>query len=225
MQYKLILMYADDTLLDFEAAEEKALSMLFDRYSLPSEAKIDYRRINSACWAAFERGEMTQTELRKKRFVDFCSCRLPDEDPSCAAAFYEHALSLQSITLDGALYAVKEISEKLPIAIVTNGIATIQRPRITSSPIYPHISSLLISEETGFQKPDPGMLLMALEKYAVSPCEALMIGDSLSSDMQAAKQAGIDFLWYNPKGKARTSDAVIRYETKNIMDFVRISLS
>ena len=226
MKYDLVLFDADDTLLDFEKAEEQALMDLFQHYGLSyDECAGDYRRINNACWAAFERGEMTQSVLRRERFERFCACRLPMENPPSVAAFYEHALSTKNDMLCGASETVKAISGKLPIVIVTNGIASIQRPRITSSPIFQYISDLLISEETGHQKPDPGMLYMAIEKFGTAKARTLMIGDSLTSDMRAAQAAGVDFLWYNPKGKTPPDNAFITYETNNISKFPQYALA
>lgn len=226
MRYKAILMDSDETLLNFELAEEKALHILFDHLNMDYEiVSGDYKRINSACWAAYEKGEMTQKELRIRRFDDFLAihpCAYPTHE---AAAFYENALSLQHDELPGAYEAVKEISAFLPIAIVTNGIATIQRPRMESCSLRPFFSEIVISEEVGFSKPRPEMLTIALEKLGgIDAKDALMIGDSLTSDMHAAENAGIDFLWYNPKGKKRPEDAWIQYETDKISDYVNYAL-
>lgn len=226
MRYKAILMDSDETLLNFELAEEKALHILFDHLELDYEfVKDDYKRINSACWAAYEKGEMTQTELRIRRFSDFLTlhpCALSADE---VAQYYEHALSMQHDELAGAYDVVKEISACLPIAIVTNGIATIQRPRMESCSLRPFFSEIVISEEVGFSKPRPEMLLIALEKLGgIDAKDALMIGDSLTSDMRAAEKAGIDFLWYNPKGKNRPQDAWIQYETNRISDYATIAL-
>ncbi|MBR3929717.1 MAG: YjjG family noncanonical pyrimidine nucleotidase [Clostridia bacterium] len=226
MRYKAILMDSDETLLNFELAEEKALHILFNHLNMPYESAVsDYKRINSACWAAYEKGEMTQKELRIRRFSDFLKlhpCALPANE---AADYYENALSMQHDELPGAYEAVQAISARLPIAIVTNGIATIQRPRMENCSLRPFFSEIVISEEVGFSKPRPEMLLIALKKLGgVDVKDALMIGDSLTSDMLAAKNAGIDFLWYNPKGKKHPEDAWITYETDKISDYVSFSL-
>ena len=227
MKYKAVLLDADDTVADFHTAEEKALKALFDHLELTmEEAAEDYKRINKACWAAYEKGEMTQPELRKARFECFLKrhpCKYTTQE---VALYYETALSMQTDLLPGALEAVKAISEKMPIAIVTNGIASIQRPRMEKSPLRPYISEVVISEEVGASKPRPEMLYAALERLGGLSCsEVLMIGDSLTSDMGAAKNAGIDFLWYNPHEKQRPENAHITYETSVISDFAVYALS
>lgn len=225
MYYQAVLMDADQTLLDFETAEQNALNALICHLGIEAEpAMSDYRRINSACWAAYERGVMTQTELRRERFEKFTSLHAPAHSPAETAAFYEKALSEQSAILKNADIAARDISEKLPIAIVTNGIAGIQRPRITSSTIMEYVTELIISEEVGAQKPDPLMINIALERLGVKDASrALMIGDSLTSDMPAARSAGVDFLWYNPRCLKAPDDAWITYEVSDVLMFKDIA--
>ena len=226
MKYKAILMDSDETLLNFELAEEKALHILFDHLNMDCDSVSgDYKRINSGCWAAYEKGEMTQKELRIRRFTDFLALHPSAYPANEVADFYENALSMQHDELPGAYEAAKAISASLPIAIVTNGIATIQRPRMENCSLRPFFSEIVISEEVGFSKPRPEMLLIALKKLGgIDVKDALMIGDSLTSDMRAAQNAGIDFLWYNPKGKKRPDDAWITYETDKISDYAKYAL-
>ncbi|MBQ5770057.1 MAG: YjjG family noncanonical pyrimidine nucleotidase [Clostridia bacterium] len=226
MKYKAILMDSDETLLNFELAEEKALHILFDHLNMDCDSVSgDYKRINSGCWAAYEKGEMTQKELRIRRFTDFLALHPSAYPANEVADFYENALSMQHDELPGAYEAAKAISASLPIAIVTNGIATIQRPRMENCSLRPFFSEIVISEEVGFSKPRPEMLLIALQKLgSIDVKDALMIGDSLTSDMRAAQNAGIDFLWYNPKGKKRPDDAWITYETDKISDYAKYAL-
>ena len=227
MKYKAILMDLDETLLSFKVAEEKALKILFSYLDIDyAEAGEDYKRINSACWLAYEKGELAQSVLRVKRFSGFLRLHPCSLTAEAVADLYEDVLSRQHDEMPGAYEAVKEIASRLPIAIVTNGIATIQRPRMENCSLRPFFSEIVISEEVGFSKPRPEMLLIALEKLGgIDVKDALMIGDSLTSDMRAAQNAGIDFLWYNPKGKKRPEDAWITYETDKISDYIKYTFA
>lgn len=223
MKYRAVLLDADDTVADFHKAEEKALRKLFDFLNLSwEEASEDYKRINRACWAAYEKGEMTQKALRDARFEGFLKLHPCAFSTQEVKSYYEKALSEQTDLLPGALEAVKAISEKMPIVIVTNGIASIQRPRMEKSPLRPYISHVVISEEVGASKPRPEMIYAALSLIGNPPAsEVLMIGDSLTSDMGAAKNAGVDFLWFNPAHKPRPENAHITYETDSPSEFVK----
>ena len=105
----------------------------------------------------------------------------------------------------------------LPVVIVTNGISRIQHGRMNGSPVKQYISGLVISEEVGVAKPDPKMLYMGMEMTGVSDkARALMLGDSLSSDIAAAANAQIDACWYNPKGQENTKGLPVRYEIRDL---------
>ena len=225
MRYKAILMDADDTLLDFQSAEKRAIGELLVRFGVSSAgAPGEYRLINAVCWSEYERGLLTLDELRVVRFERFAKKRAPRLDARRLADEYDGLLIQSSRALPDAVDAVKKIASRLPVAIVTNGPSGMQRQRLMRAGLMPHVACVVTSEEIGSRKPDPGMLLHALRLMNVpSPADALMIGDSLTSDMPAAQNAGTDFLWYNPSGRARPGGASIAYEARSIPEFVTVS--
>jgi len=116
-----------------------------------------------------------------------------DADPWEMCNDYIDALSRQHILIPGALEMVKEVSAHMPVAIVTNGIKQIQHARFDRSPISQYTKALVISHEEGVDKPDPRLLCIALERLGgIAPEDALMVGDSLTSDVKAANNAGMD---------------------------------
>ena len=226
MLYDAILIDADDTLFDFHGAEKNAIGTIITQLGITDGAAPQvYHRLNKACWEAFERGEVTQEELRVRRFRDFLQYYGLDADPHAVGEAYTEALSRQSLLLPGALEAVQAIAAHLPVAVVTNGIAKVQHGRMDPSPLRKYISAFIISGELGVQKPDPRMLYAALEALGgVDRSRALMVGDSLTSDMRAANRAGIDACWYNPEGKAAPPEYSIRYEIADIRALPDIAL-
>ena len=200
MLYDAILIDADDTLFDFRGAEKNAIGAIIQQLGILDEAAPQvYHRLNRACWEAFERGEVTQAELRVRRFRDFLKHYGLDADPQEVGEAYTEALSHQSLLLPGALEAVRAVAAQLPVAVVTNGIPKVQHGRMDPSPLRKHLSAFIISGELGVQKPDPRMLYAALEALGgVDPSRALMVGDSLTSDIQGGVNAGLDTCWFNP---------------------------
>ena len=95
---------------------------------------------------------------------------------------------------------MRALAEKFPLALVTNGIASVQNKRFAASPITPYFKAIVISEEVGIAKPDPRIFEPALQKIGVAAADVLYVGDSVSSDMAAARNAGMDFCWLNPGG-------------------------
>lgn len=227
MRYDAILIDADDTLFDFASSERNAIGEVISKLNITDPSAADeYSRINARYWAEFEKGNVTQPELRVLRFRDFLKTFRPDFDENEASEMYIVALSRQSILLPGAYEAVRRISEELPIAIVTNGIGMVQRGRMALSPIAPFIKALVISEEVGAPKPDPAMFNEALNRLGgIEPSRALMIGDSLSSDMAGAVAAGIDACWYNPLGKPRPDGLRLNYIIDSIEVMPEVALA
>jgi YjjG family noncanonical pyrimidine nucleotidase len=203
-KYKSIFFDADDTLFDYPSAERAAMLACHQEFQVPAETKIfinAYRRHNRDVWQAFERGETDQATLRIERFrrlaEELALAYLPLERIS---NFYLEALAKQSQLLPGALATVRTLAKKLSLALITNGIAAVQNKRFASSPITAYFQSIVISEEVGIAKPDPRIFTPALEKLGIESADVLYVGDSVTSDMAAARNAGMDFCWLNPGG-------------------------
>ena len=206
--YTLLLVDADDTLFDFSAAERAALRDTFTRFSLPTdEASLaQYHAINVRLWAELERGTIRPERLRVRRFEEFLAeigARIGADEVS---RYFISALGAQAVPLPGAEQAVARWAQRVPVVIITNGIAAVQRARFSHSPMNAHISAIVISEEVGAAKPDARMVDAALAGVPGTRKEdALLVGDSLSADIAAAHNAGIASCWYNPARKPNHS--------------------
>ena len=203
-RYKAIFFDADDTLFDYPRAERAALLSCLGEFRIAAEPEAfiaAYRRHNHDVWREFERGETDQATLRVERFRRLAvELGLPGLPLEKIGAFYLEALAGQSQLLPGALDLVRELAMKYPLALVTNGIAAVQNRRFAASPITPHFRAIVISEEVGTAKPDPRIFRPALEAIGVEAADVLFVGDSVTSDMAGARNAGMDFCWLNPKG-------------------------
>ncbi len=203
-KYKAIFFDADDTLFDYPQAERTALLACRDEFAIAAEPETviaAYKRHNRAVWQAFERGETDQATLRVERFRRLAAeLGIADLPLERVGSFYLAALAGQSQLLPGALEIVRELAKKFPLALVTNGIAAVQNQRFAASPVTPYFQSIVISEEVGIAKPDPRIFTPALEKIGVEAGDVLFVGDSVTSDMTAARNAGMDFCWLNPAG-------------------------
>ena len=227
MRFKGILMDNDGTLMDFHAGEANAIREVLEKMSISDpNAPAVYSRINEQCWKDFEKGTITQPQLRVRRFRELAEHYSCVGDPAEFAKWYEESLAHQSILFSGALEVVKKISEHLPVLILTNGISKVQHGRIDTSPIAPYLSGLLISSEIGSPKPAPDMYMKALAMLGgVSPDEVLMIGDSLTSDIAGAINVGIPACWYNPSHKAKPEGMRIDYEIDRMEQMIEVALS
>lgn len=215
MRYDVLLCDADNTIFDFTKAEENAFAITCWAMGFESTPELlaIYSQINDALWKLLERGGITQSALRVQRYEEFLSViGKTDCNAVRMAEIYAEKLGEQNVLIPGALNAIARWSKLVPVYIVTNGISRTQRSRMSRSPVREHIAGMIISEEIGAAKPDPRMLEIALAEANISDkSRALMLGDSLSSDMAAANNAGIDACWYNPKGLANTKGLDLRY--------------
>lgn len=225
MRYRAILFDIDDTLMDFQTGNRRAVEQLMDELGYRHPDRYDrYESINLECWARLEEGLMTQQQLKLERFVRFFDRYRVPGDPHWASERFIELLSRQSILMPRALETVQAIAAKLPVVIVTNGISAIQRGRMALSPLKDLVTSVVISEEVGVSKPRPEIFYRALEPLGVAPREALMVGDGINSDVRGANNAGIDVCWLDPRRAPLPQGVHAEYIITDISRCVPIAL-
>ena len=212
MRYRYLLADNDNTLMDFFAAEAAALRDTLREFDLPTDdATVRlYSGINDALWKALERGETTQGELKVERFRQLLEALQEARDAVAVAAAYAGHLSEHADLMPGCMEFLQTVHRHMKIALVSNGVSAIQRGRLSRCPFTPLLDAIIISEEIGVSKPDPRMVEAALQALGCTDKkEAVLLGDSLTADIAAAKNAGIDAIWLNPKGDAATLAEVL----------------
>ncbi len=199
MKYDILLCDLDDTLFDFHKGEAIALESTFEHFGIPvtPENLAAYHAANSEQWKKLERGETTSEMLRVDRFAGFLALAGLAGDAQAMSDDYIVQLGQQVWPLPGSTELIRKASEKMPVFLVTNGIAAIQRSRLNRSEIKPCITGVIISEEIGASKPNPKMIYEALAQAAADDLSrAVLLGDSLTSDIAAANNAGIDSILF-----------------------------
>jgi 2-haloacid dehalogenase len=212
---------ADGTLFDYDSAEAAALRNTFHSLTLPFEdAYLDvYRKINQGLWQALERQEITQAILRLRRFELLREAIQVSSSPEQMSSTYLEQLSICSELMDGAYDVLQTLYGKSHIAIVTNGLQTVQRGRLAHSAIRGFISELIISEEVGAAKPQAAFFDAAFARCRhPAKSDVLIIGDSLTSDIQGGVDYGIDTCWYNPIGETQSNRLEISYQIKHLSE-------
>ena len=227
MAYSIALFDADNTLLDFTRAEQEALCECLAARGLPTDNRTvsRYSAINDRHWKMLERGETTRDRLKVDRFADFFAEVGYQGDPAAMAEDYVSALSRQTHLLDGALELIQALYGKCRLYIVTNGITSVQKSRFGSCPLAPYFDACFISEEMGCAKPEKRFFdLVAASIPNFVPSEAIVIGDSLSSDILGGINAGLDTCWYDPAGKPAPSDMTITHTVTRLNEILTILL-
>lgn len=224
-KYKWLLFDADDTLLDFHRAEHDALAKTLAEVGLPAddEAIKVYSEINNGFWKALERGEVTKDRLRYLRFACFVERYGYDIDAAMLADSYENHLATQNYLLPGAESVCRALYGKYKMYIITNGLVFVQKSRFGTCAIRDLFEKSFISDEIGCQKPGKGFfdaVVAGIEGFDVS--EALVIGDSLTSDIKGGINYGIDTCWLNRYGKPVPEDMDITYVIHDISELPRL---
>ncbi|MEA4884085.1 MAG: YjjG family noncanonical pyrimidine nucleotidase [Clostridia bacterium] len=238
-KYELILFDADGTLFDYERAEAGAIESALRRFGLDySESWLArYREINDLLWRELEEGKTTSAELRVERFRRLLSgppCSSgeslgPGEGDAGAmdleelSRTYLTLLSKGSHLMDGALDICRLLAARCRLAILTNGIREVQMPRFEASSLKPYIERVIISEDTGFNKPHRGIFEYALKAMGHSDkATVMMVGDSLNSDIRGGIDFGITACWFNPKGIPCDSEISPDYEIRRLSELEAI---
>lgn len=225
MKYRWILFDADGTLFDYSKAEEQALEKTFVAFGLRFEADhLElYRRINHRVWLLLEGGEVTLSELKVRRFAQLLDAAGLEGDPATFSARYLKGLAEGTQLLDGAEPLVHGLRDRIGMVILTNGLKDVQRPRLAGAGFDGCFHDVVISEEVGAAKPDPEIFDVAFSRMGhPGKEEVLMVGDSLTSDIQGGSDYGIDTCWFNPEAKPPETEANITYEIRQLSEVVGI---
>lgn len=198
----------DQTLLDFHASEYKALGIVLQKCGLGFSDAVyrDFRECNKALWLELEKGTITRTELFTRRFryvFGRCGGDASGLDPLAVNDDFIKTMSVKGVLMDGALEFVRKLKRDIPdarIHIASNGASVNARGRIASTGLDRYTDCIFVSEEMGAVKPDAVFFDICLERIGEPRDSCIMIGDSLTSDMLGAKNAGLASVWFMPSG-------------------------
>lgn len=219
--YKYLLWDVDGTVLDFLAAEANAIKTLFGKYNLgecTDEILKLYSGINAKYWKKLERNELTKPQVLTGRFREFfetIGC-----DINCVEDFnrdYQLALGDTIEFCPNAKEMLLSQKGKYIIAAVTNGTKVAQDKKLRLSGLDKVFDYIFISEDVGVEKPNIEYFNYVFEKIGITDkSEVIIIGDSLTGDIQGGINAGIDTCWYNPCHKENTTTIKATYEIDDL---------
>ena len=224
---KVILWDIDGTLLDFKAAEYRAMKNCFAVFGLgecTDEMIARYAKINDEYWELLERGGITRRELFSARFRDFFMAEgIAFSEYEEFNKEYQSQLSEIVIFRDNGYELIKELNGSFKQYAVTNGSYNVQSRKLDKSGLKELFDDCFISDQIGMEKPRVEFFDYVKEHIKkVSDEEILIVGDSLTSDMKGGNQAGIVCCWYNPQKKENSKEVLIDYEISDLWEVKRI---
>lgn len=224
---KVILWDIDGTLLNFAEAEKAAIRTCFGMFGLgecTDEMLADYSEINRNYWKRLERGEISKKEVLEGRFREFFAKY--NLDVSAAEKFntqYQVSLGDTVVFYPNGLEVVQALKGKIPQYAVTNGTKIAQDKKLKNSDLIHILDGVFISEMVGVEKPGVGFFEKVFETIGeYDKSEVMIIGDSLTSDIQGGNNVDIVTCWFNPGGKKEETDLRIDYEIRNLDEVLKI---
>lgn len=228
MKYELVMFDADGTLFDYQKGEEFALKNTMESFGLDFQKNLHlekYREINLEIWRKLERGEITPKNLRSERFrllFEEIGISLDAED---FGERYLDYLSQSTFLIDGALEILERVKDKFTMILISNGLADVQNRRLDLSPLRKYFEHFVISGEIGTAKPDPEIFRRAFQAAGHEKKErAIIIGDSLSSDIRGGVNFGIDTCWFNPEKQKNKTELKPTCEIERLQELEKVLL-
>lgn len=225
MNYNILLFDLDDTLMDFSASEKSALSNAFIEYKFPTglaDYQLDYKEISKELWRDLEQGLMSISELGVERFRRLFHKRKLEINPDTFNNIYLGYLGKEAHLTHGVLELFDQLNE-YRLAVITNGFTEVQNSRIKISPLSNKFEQIITSEDAGCQKPDCGIFDYTFTTLGItSKQNVLIVGDSLTSDIQGGINYGIDTCWFNPLGKENNAGIKPTYEIREMTELKKV---
>ena len=220
MKYTYLLFDADDTLFDFPQTSLHAFDAMCRANDIPNtpEHYQLYYSINEELWLAFDRGEVSKEFVVTERYIRFLRALKLDRNAAKCNQDYLSALGSGVFPLPHAEEVCRELAARgHKLYIATNAVAAVQRSRLKGSVFADLFLDAFISEEAGAPKPRKAYYEYIFRRVPdITPENTLVIGDSLSTDILGANNAGLPCCWFNPTGKSRPADLRIDYEISDL---------
>ena len=216
-----VLLDLDDTILDFKKAERRALDRSLTELGIEHDDSVleRYSEINRQHWERLENGEITRDQVLLCRFEQLLSELGSDADAALLRDSYETNLSQGHIFLEGAEQMLKDLYGKVRLFLVSNGTAVVQEGRLASAGIAPYFENIFISEEIGVNKPEKEYFercFRTIPQFDRRRC--IIVGDSLTSDIQGGINAGILTCWFNLRQSPEREDIVPDYRVDSLSE-------
>ena len=222
-KYTDIFFDLDRTLWDFDRNSAETLTELYEAYEVDRKLGIrveefvnTFRKINAEAWREFRNGVQTKDDMRVNRFVNtfFLHGSSDWKTARKMSLDYINTCPHKSQLVKGVPELLENLRSNYKLHIITNGFSDTQSHKINAGRISHYFSTIVISDETPYRKPEREIFELAVTKAGSHVKASLMVGDDWQKDILGAKSAGMDQAFYNPE--SLTTDEKATIELKRI---------
>jgi YjjG family noncanonical pyrimidine nucleotidase len=227
LTYRFLLFDIDDTLLDFKAGEMKSLGEMFTELHIPTSPVLEetYLRINQSLWQQYEKGEISREDIFHRRFVKTFKHMDIDADGLLAERVYHQKLDQQAVVIPRVTETLAALQD-YELYIVSNGVEAAQLSRLRKSGLFQYFRDIFVSDTVGTPKPTKAFFTYVAQHIPhFDRHQAMIIGDSLTSDIQGGINAKIDTVWYNPHFTPNRSHIKPTYQLAEINNLTALLLA
>jgi len=225
MRYDLVIFDLDNTLLDFDKMEAGCLIQTLKDYKLEANSDVleTYKAINTHYWEELEKGTYSKTEILELRFEKLFKELGYEASPSAFNKDYLEGMPNHIQLMDSAEEVLEYFYGKAPLIMMTNGVKAVQKTKMQKTGLGKYFDHVLISDEVGYHKPSI-KIFEHMENLigSVDKKKAIIIGDSLTSDIRGGNNYGIDTCWINPNGLNNLIGEQVDYEIRHLRELLDI---
>lgn len=227
--YKHIFFDLDHTLWDYDTNASSALYELYEKHNLielnlfrKETLAETFFKVNYELWDLYNQSAIQRADIRERRFSTIFKRlgALPGQMPENIEKEYIALAPTKPQTFENAHLILDYLSKNYELHLITNGFDDIQTTKLKSSNLDQYFDVIVTSETTQYRKPDREIFEIAMHKAKATVQQSIMIGDNLESDIQGAKNVGMDYVWFNPTGVKTNS--LIQHEIENLIELKNI---
>lgn len=222
-RYNHLLFDFDDTLIDYNKSEKFALEKTCQMYNIEYSESLreKYFIINKNLWKNLEKGLIKKNDIPTERFKELFKQNFLDVDYKSFANKYIEAFRETAFLVDHAKEILEYLYPLVKISIITNGMKGFADHRSKLAGIHHFFQDFYVSEDIGYSKPSKKYFDYVLDNGNINANTALIIGDSLTSDMQGGINSNIDTCYFNYRNIPK-DNILVTYEIHNLLEIKKI---
>ena len=227
--YEHIFFDFDHTLWDFDRCSNEVIEEFYDEYGLEKYDDISleqfyesFKKINFHFWDLYNHDKITKEQIRDERFPTvFKELKIPfSENIKNIGDEYLQRCPMKPYAIPHAHDILDQLGKDYQLHLITNGFKDVLKIKMKYGKFENYFKTITTSECSGYKKPSPEIFDHALDISGAQKENSIMIGDNVDTDINGARNAGIDCIFFNPMNIEST--VPVNFEIHSLNELVEI---